>query len=377
MIVHTLRCRNIRNHVFSEVHFGSGVNVISGANGHGKTSLLECISLIALTKSFVPGPDKSWIRAGEDQCDIKALCTSTHGTACEISMHAEKRVKEFALGDEPITPRALLGTVPVVAMSPDMRAITTGGPSERRKMLDIALSQSDSVYLDNLVRYKKALQQRNALLKDADGIGDMAGFDAWTETLCTLGAAVVSKRIQFVSQLRERVKEWYATIAQSNEHVHIVYKCEGLADEDSEGESGNTVSLLESRFRDAFRAIESREMRNGRTLIGPHLDDLHLELHDMPFRDAASQGQHKTMLISLKLAEFSLLRDRCRETPIVLFDDVFSELDAQRAHNVVEVLARDAQVFVTTTDEHVLADIREQGPEYQAYRVEHGTVTQL
>jgi DNA replication and repair protein RecF len=257
---------------------------------------------------------------------------------------AEKRF--LINGVEPERKSAVIGRFPFVVLSPEHDAITSGAPGDRRRWLDILLSQVSSVYLEELLEYRRALQQRNRILLEARleqrEVSETIG--PWTEALVRHGTLVLERRREFVAAFRERFAAEYSLLAGGGEEAEISYRCSVEADE-GRGDAG-----LADAFQDALLRRRSDEVRRGTTLVGPHRDDLSFGLNGVRLQDYGSQGQHKTCLVALKFAEREYLADQREELPQFLLDDLFSELDADRAARILGRLGGMGQCVITTTD---------------------------
>jgi DNA replication and repair protein RecF len=357
----TVTLHNLRNHTDSTVELAPRVNVFCGMNGHGKTSILEAVSLCALSTTFVPCDEKALIRRGEDSCFAAVTAYSDLQTPYKVSVqlsHTERKLITSSLGKR-LTPQDIIGEMPMIALSPDFKAITAGAPSDRRRFLDSTLSQASKLYMSDMLTLKKILKQRNSLLhaaKHGEPI-DSILLDTWTDALITTSTAIVCKRWAFVREFNAYVRAAYANISGGREDVQMQYTPDALPAhlfENADTGSGSSAELSAERvhaaFAEIFREVAAQERRRGTTAAGPHKDEIVFTVAGGVAREAASQGQHKTLLIALKTAEFQYLRDVRAETPILLLDDIFSELDSMRAANVFDLLRSGAQTFVTTTD---------------------------
>jgi DNA replication and repair protein RecF len=251
----------------------------------------------------------------------------------------------------------VIGLFPIVVLSPGDFALTGGSPSERRIFMDMVLSQISRSYLEELVEYRRALKQRNKVLLDAKLTGalDIGILSAWTDALVTHGTRVMAERWEFVKEFQPHFTEAYLTLVEHGEAPSLVYKPSFVFDP-------TTGKVIEDFYFAASR-LERAERMRGATLVGPHRDDLEFVLNDLPIREFASQGQHKTFLVALKIAEFHYIKSKLDESPAMLLDDVMTELDYSRATRAVRAISTLGQAFLTSTemlnfDEKVL-DMRE------------------
>jgi len=369
MVVRSLSLEHFRNHRTTAVHFGAGVNVLLGNNGQGKTNILEALSFIGLTKSFFGAPERTVVQFGAEGFEIEATVCGDRGTEDTVRVVYDDRSaeKRFLInGVAPERRSAVIGRFPFVVLSPEHDAITSGAPGDRRRWMDILLSQVSAVYLDELLEYRRALQQRNRLLLEArlEQRPVAPQIEPWTEALVRHGAVVLQRRGELVAGFRERFAAEYALLAGGTERAEIAYSgtvaMEGTLD----------AGELARAFLKALEQRRQDEVRRGTTLAGPHRDDLTFSLDGVRLQEYGSQGQHKTCLVALKFAEREYLEEQREERPQFLLDDLFSELDAERAARILERLGRMGQCVITTTDARVFS-----APPFPVsrYRVEAGT----
>ncbi len=348
-----LLLRQFRNHAETALEFSSGLNLLLGDNGEGKTNVLEGISYLCLGRSFHGASDASVAQIGTDGFLARGVLASDGGVQYKVesAYEAASGTKRVSVGGSEIGRRTdLIGQFPVVVLAPEHAAITAGGPAERRRFLDLTVSQASRVYLEDLVEYRRALRQRNKALLDAKLARRSPGaaIGPWTELLVQSGSRIALRRREFAHEFRPYVDRAFAALTGIDEQPSLHYRSEILPS------SSMTVEAANDAFRKALDAAEHEEAKAGTTLVGPHRDELDLTINELAVREYASQGQHKTFLVGLKLAEFSFLKDRCNETPLLLLDDVFSELDAHRCRHLLDLVATAGQAFVTATDERLV-----------------------
>lgn len=348
-----LQLRRFRNHAETTLEFSPGLNLILGDNGEGKTNILEGISYLCLGRSFFGASDATVLQIGAEGFRVGGMIASDGGVEyrVESEFNAANGNKTTSVGGSEVARRTeLIGQFPIVVLSPENSAITVGGPAERRRFLDLTLSQAGRLYLEDLLEYRKALRQRNKVLLDAKLARRAPGaaLDPWSSLLVERGARLAVRRREFVEEFTPYVERAFATIAGEQERPNLGYESEIL-------HGGNaSIGDAMNAFRDALAISAGEEAKTGTTLVGPHRDELVLQINGLAVREFASQGQHKTFLVGLKLAEFSYLKDRRKETPLMLLDDVFSELDIHRCRHLLELVSDSGQVFVTATDERVV-----------------------
>jgi len=275
-------------------------------------------------------------------------------------------------GVPPETLASVIGRFPLVVLSPENGAITLGGPGERRKFLDLTLSQVSRAYLGEILEYRKALRQRNRLLADARQRGSCPPgvLEPWTESVIVSGSSVALRRAEFVREFREYVARAYRDVVPDGERPEVSYVCT-FAPPETPSARAYAESLAA-----ALAARSADERRRGLTLAGPHRDDIRLTINGMDVGRFASQGQHRTLLVALKLAEYAYVKERRQETPMLLLDDVFSELDGGRIRRILALAAELGQVMITTTAGGVFAGAIDWGERHRRFTVEHGTCRQ-
>ncbi|MCL5267288.1 MAG: DNA replication/repair protein RecF [Bacteroidetes bacterium] len=338
-----IRLENFRNHSESSLEFTPGVNLIIGGNAQGKTSILEALSYVCLTKSFLQQADLTVPKFGSDLFAIDAAMEGDRSVMnhARVVYGSGTGKKYFLNRNEIRRSSEVIGMFPIVMLSPGDFTLTTGSPAERRKFADMVLSQISRSYLEELVEYRRALKQRNKILLDGkiSNILDKEMLDAWTDALVAHGAKIITKRDEFVLDFQETFKSAYATLVESGEVPGLYYEPSFKAS-DAIGET----------FHRELEKVFKVERARGATLVGPHRDDIGFILNDRSLKEFASQGQHKTFLVALKIAEFHYIRKMLGETPVMLLDDVMTELDYKRATRTIGVISGLGQTFITSTD---------------------------
>ena len=343
--------RQFRNHDCTELDFGTTTNAFLGDNGHGKTNVLEALSFLCLTKSFYASSDTTALQQGKDFFEVRGTLLSDVGVEHDVRVAYDSRTNQkkiFIDGNEPETFSSVIGQFPIVVLSPENNNITFGTPSDRRRFMDLVISQSSRVYMEDMLEYRRALRQRNKILSDASrGMGNAALLEPWDETLSVHGAKVLLKRAVFFEEFAPFITRAYETVAQEMETPSVEYMPQVAA------APHDSAEIIYGRFREKLEEKRRDELRIGSTLVGPHRDEAAFSLNGLQLRAYASQGQHKTFLIALKIAEFFYLSERCAETPVILLDDVFTELDDTRARKLLSLIDSLGQSFITTTNEQV------------------------
>jgi DNA replication and repair protein RecF len=373
MILSGVKLNNFRNHAATEIGFGPGINALLGENGQGKTNVLEAVSYLSLTKSFYAAGDADALQIGKDAFAVEGGLIGGGGEVAHtvhVSYTRDPPAKSFLIdGTAPDRLSSVIGRFPLVILSPENNAITFGGPAERRKFMDLTLSQVSRVYLDDLLEYRRVLRQRNRILTDARLRGaPVAGIlEPWTENLARYGGRIAYRRRLFVEEFRSFIRSAYRDLVPATEEPEMQYRCGfnpgGAADPDG----------LTSALRSAMDEKRGEELRRGVSLAGPHRDELALTINGIGVQQFASQGQHKTLLVALKVAEFFYVRERREEIPLFLLDDVFSELDAGRAARILSLAAGIGQTMITTTSDAVFGSSIVWGDHHRRFIVERGT----
>jgi DNA replication and repair protein RecF len=354
-----------KNYESQTVSFTEGINGIVGPNGMGKTNLLDAVYYLCMSKSRFPVSDRLLIRHGADFFRLEGRF-QRDGKEEKVVVKLPRGGKKVVERDDAPYERISehVGRYPVVMIAPDDIQLALEGSEERRRFIDNTLSQIDPVYLGHLITYNQVLRQRNAWLKQA---GEGAG--AWNETLLSAfdrqllepAAYIFNRRNTFLDRFVPLFQEHYAAISGDQEQVACAYKSQ-LADQPLE------ELLLENRDKD--RILQ-------RTNAGIHKDDLVFLIDEYPVKQFASQGQLKSFVLSLKLAQYELLRQEIGQPPILLLDDLFAKLDRHRvAHLVAWIVGRDfGQVFISDTELERLSEVvKAQTQEYRFFEVEKGTI---
>ncbi|NOX38784.1 MAG: DNA replication/repair protein RecF [Calditrichaeota bacterium] len=361
-----LRLNHFRNYQDATIPFQEGINILYGPNGAGKTNILEAIYYLAITKSFRTSIDKHLIFSARDMFRIQGLFHTTQGQ--EIVAHIAysiTRGKHLSVNGQKITRFAdYIGDIPVVLLCPSDLSLSQGSPQQRRRFLDVLLSQSSKIYLHHLVQYRRALKQRNLLLQQT-AVEDSL-LESWEENLIKNGVLLIQKRLEVVEELSHRVQELYQRLSKTGDKVKMVYR--------SRINPGKGQDL-ETVYRETLRSHRPMEKELGSTLVGPHRDDLLFLINGKPMKTFASQGEHKTFVIALKLAEYHYLQRQKSETPILLFDDIFGELDADRITQMLNHLGSMGQVFVTTTSRNFFEKVGNALADVHYYYVKEGTIS--
>ncbi len=357
---------NFRNYSEATLNFSEGIHIIHGENGAGKTSILEAIHYQRPTKSSLTTTDKHQIRHDEAMFRIEVSFSDSQGNDMDPNLaYTRDQGKHLtANGQKAQKFSEYIGEVPLVLLHPADLSLSQGSPQQRRRFLDVLLSQSSKLYLHHLIQYNRSLKQRNQLLQTP--YSDVNLLSSWEENLISHGTEIILKRRRTATQLSELVSSYYRELSKSDDDVEVEYKC-NVSQKDDEGN-------LEEAYRRLFATKRNMEIENGSTMLGPHRDDLIFRINGNPMKVVASQGEHKTFVIALKLAEFQHLEQQRSEAPILLFDDIFGELDSGRIYLMLQQLGNMGQVFVTTTSANFFEKMHDMETPTHYYLVTDGSV---
>lgn len=342
-----------RNYEYLSRKWHPGINIFLGNNAQGKTNLLESLYVLAVGKSHRTSKDKEWILFGEPFAYIKALVMKKNGPVTLDVIVSEKGKKVKINGLEQRRLSDFIGTLNAVMFAPEDLDIVKGAPNQRRRFMDMEIGQVSPTYLYNLSNYNKILMQRNQLLKSIarrEKKRDL--IEIWNQQLVEYGVKVVLKRAYFIEKLEQWAKEIHAQITNNKEELCIQYESSldfaNLRSEDA----------LKEQYIMQLQQMFEKELERGSTLVGPHRDDLIFYINQQDVQVFGSQGQQRTTALSVKLAEIELIHEEIGEYPILLLDDVFSELDDQRQSDLLKSIKDKCQTFITTTSiDGISADI--------------------
>ncbi|MDH6354900.1 DNA replication and repair protein RecF [Dysgonomonas sp. PH5-45] len=363
MILERISILNFKNIGQSELSFSPKLNCFLGNNGMGKTNLLDVIYYLSFCKSHSNAVDSQNINHDSDMALIQGWYDvegRKEEFLCSLKRRHKKVFKRNKKEYEKLSEH--IGTLPLVMTSPEDTEFITGGSDTRRKLMDQVLSQLDKEYLHALIRYNKALQQRNALLKTGNGMADDTLFDLWEEQMVNESAIVFSRRKNFIEQFTPTFQRYYDFICCRNEKVELTYRSQ----------------LHESDLASMLKDSRGRDTILGFTTAGIHRDDLEMHLGEYLIKKTGSQGQRKTYAIAFKLAQFAFLVNAGITTPILLLDDIFDKLDSLRVKQIITLVLQEnfGQIFITDTNrEHLSEMLREIGGDYRLFFVEQGSVT--
>lgn len=345
MYLQELQLQNFRNYASADLHFGRGINVLLGANAQGKTNLLEAIYALALTRSHRTANDHDLINWQAKTAQVAGRVVKGSGTTpLELTFSRQgKRAKINHLEQARLS--QYVGQLNVILFAPEDLAIVKGAPTVRRRFMDMEFGQMNPRYLYNLSRYRTLLKQRNQYLKDLQHHRqhDQLFLDVLTDQLAAYGADIIHQRLVLLQRLEQWAQTIHAEISQHHETLTFHYATQ-VAE----------TALTDSKtICDALTALyhkqRDKELYQGTTLVGPHRDDLRFQVNDKNVQTFGSQGQQRTTALSVKLAEIELMKAETGEYPVLLLDDVLSELDDARQTHLLTAIQDKVQTFITTT----------------------------
>jgi DNA replication and repair protein RecF len=361
--------RNFRNYSELSLETDHPVNVFIGQNAQGKTNLLEAIYALALTKSHRTHNDKELIGWNGSSSTVYGEVNKKYGVSkLELTLAAQgKKAKVNGLEQRKLS--EFIGSVNVVLFAPEDLNIVKGSPSVRRRFLDMEIGQVYPSYLHYLSQYQKILLQRNNVLKQFySGKGASTGLlEVWNEQLAQAGTKIIQRRQHFIKKLQKWAEQIHSGITAGGEALTVSYK------PSFEVQSFQEETVLIDQFMIKLSQVKEQELRRGTTLIGPHRDDLLFHINGKEVQTYGSQGQQRTTALSLKLAEIELISEEIGEYPLLLLDDVLSELDSNRQTQLIEIFQDKVQTFITTTGMESVHMDKLHG--LAVYRVNQGSVT--
>ncbi|MGN1022099.1 MAG: DNA replication/repair protein RecF [Lachnospiraceae bacterium] len=359
MYIKSLQLADFRNYETLSLEFSPGTNILYGDNAQGKTNILEALYLVATTKSHRSVRDRDMIRFGCQEGHIRTVLIK-NGVDYQVDMHLRAaKTKGLAVNGQKLKRASqLMGLLHIVFFSPEDLTIVKNGPAYRRHFLDMELCQLDGNYLYNLNHYNRIVDQRNKLLKEIwNNPGLEATLEVWDDQLADYGGKIIARRREFMNSLAQLIGDIHLKLSGGKEHLSLLYQPDTEADQLRD-------RLLQNRERDKY--LKS-------TSVGPHKDDFSFVCNEIDLRKFGSQGQQRTCALSLKLAEIELVKKMIGDSPVLMLDDVLSELDTSRQNTLLDSLGG-IQTFITCTglDEFVSHRFAID----RLYRVENGVVTQ-
>ena len=334
MYVETLALRNFRNYEALDIIFSDKINILYGDNAQGKTNILESIYLSATTRSHKRAKEKDIIRFGEEESHIR-LNIKKRDVGHRIDVHLKKiGNKGIAIDGIPIKKSTeLFGLINIIIFSPEDLSVVKSSPGERRRFMDMEICQLSRIYYSNLSKYNKVLDQRNNTLKQIayrNGVEDV--LDVWDDQLVDVGSSIIKERQNFINMLNDVIKEIHKNLTSEGEEIELKYE----------------PNVESDNFADVLKEKRNIDIKNTTTMSGPHRDDFGIFINNVDVRKYGSQGQQRTAALSLKLAEIELVKKIINDNPILLLDDVMSELDSKRREALLNSI-KDIQTIITCT----------------------------
>lgn len=357
MYIKSIELMNFRNYENLSMEFHPEKNILYGDNAQGKTNILEALYYCGMTKSHKGSKEKEIIRINQKEAHIR-MFVEKKGVTRKIDMHLKRnKAKGVAIDGIPIRKSSeLIGMVNIVFFSPEDLGIIKHGPSERRRFVDMELCQLDKVYFHHLAKYNQIINQRNNLLKQISFEKSLLEtLDIWDEQLIEYGTRIIQRRKQHIENLNEIIMPIHEKLSGGKEHLVLQYEA-NTSDEEF------ALKVKQNRERDLYQKM---------TNVGPHRDDVRFSIQDIDIRKYGSQGQQRTSALSLKLAEIEIIKQAVGDNPILLLDDVLSELDRNRQNYLLDSI-QDIQTVITCTGLEEF--IQERLKINQVYKVVNGTV---
>jgi len=362
MRLNSLSILNYKNIREAELVFSPKINCFIGNNGMGKTNILDAVYFLSFCKSHSNSIDTQNIMHSAEFCLLQgkySLGENTEEIYCGMKLRQKKQFKRNKKEYERLSDH--IGLLPLVLVSPDDSVLISEGSDERRKFVDGVISQYNKTYLNQLLQYNNALKQRNALLKSESKIDDSV-LDIWEDQMALYGTYIHEQRKKFIDEFVPIFQNFYSYISGGNEQISLSYK-----------------SQHEDRdIKESMVSTRERDFLIGYSTQGVHKDELEMLLDGYPIKRVGSQGQNKTYLISLKLAQFDFLKRTHNLSPLLLLDDIFDKLDSNRVKKIVELVSGDTfgQIFITDTNrEHLDLILQQLGQESTIFRVENGEIS--
>ncbi len=367
MEIRKLHIVQFKNYQEAEISFFEGVNCFIGPNGSGKTNILDAIHYLSMCRSYLNPIDSQNIRFEQSFFMLQSVWNKDGQEVdlyCGVKKGQKKIFKKNKAEYDKLAEH--IGSFPAVMISPYDRNLISEGSEVRRKWMDGIISQFDRRYLENLMRYNRILDQRNALLKNQlkNGFFDRESFEVWDEQLLETGRSISTKRQEFLKEFIPIFQLFYDELGASGESVNLIYKSQ----------------LIEGDFRSLLAVNMDRDKHLGYTSVGIHKDDLIFELNAYPIKKFGSQGQQKSYLIALRLAQYEWLKKHLNQNPLLLLDDIFDKLDNNRVEKLMQMVSNHSfgQVLVTDTDEERVKRIFDSIQEpFRMFKVESGKIEQI
>lgn len=365
MYLKYLQLVNFKNYEEAEINLNSGINCFTGKNGAGKTNILDAVYYLSMCKSYMNVLDRQNIRFNEQFFSIKGewvkdeLKSEIH---CAVKVNAKKIIRKNKKEYEKLADH--IGQYPVVMISPYDRDLISEGSELRRKWIDGIISQQDKSYLEHLIKYNRVLEQRNALLKNMyeHGLFDRESIEVWNVQMCELGQQIYERRKLFIEEFVATFQEKYRFLGHEEENVEFEYRSQ----------------LHDDSFEDLLKVFERKDALSHYSNVGIHKDDLIFTINGHPIKKFGSQGQQKSFIIALRLAQFEWLKNHLGVMPVLMLDDVFDKLDQERVKKLLQLVSEHyfGQVLITDTDTERMMNVFSQVEnEFSIFEVNQGVAS--
>ena len=363
MYIKNVKLTNFRNYKTASAEFFHGVNLITGQNGQGKTNLAESLVVASHTKSPRTSKHKDMILWGEEKSIVELIVNRNFGDVKISYELGQEENKKFFINDSPVNKLSeVFGNLVIVYFSPTEMKIIAGGPQERRDFMDTDISELSGQYYNLVQRYTKVLDQRNKLLKNRfDRKMVLDQIDVFSEQLASLAAPIIKTRRNFIKKIAPLAHDVMIELSGGKEDLKIEYF----------GIGGETTAEIKTNLLRAYQVNLEKDLELGYTLVGPHRDDVKILINDVEAKDFASQGQQRSIVLALKMAEMEIFEKELGEKPVLILDDVFSELDNKR-QKMLYKLMENTQVIVTGT----AVKFKPEG-EYVIKKIKNATITHM
>ncbi|NOS84050.1 MAG: DNA replication/repair protein RecF [Ignavibacteria bacterium] len=387
MILEDLFLADFKNYHNCSFSFSPKLNFIYGENGNGKTNILEAVSMLCYTKSFLMNAEADCVKYGENAFEITGNFKNRVDSKSTVKFlyHSEENVKQLICDNDKVTrSNDFLGRFPLVVLSPYDLKLTMGLQQDRRRNFDLLISQISRVYLNDLRKYSKIIKQKNSLLKDNlitkrysnKELKELVGV--WNSELLDLAVKLMIRRLDFIEEFKSYITSCFERIVGNRYSPVISYQSEIFEEADI---TGYNIDTLKNKLQSVLEEKLDAEIKRGISLAGPHRDNYMFYMNKsgemFEMRTSASQGEHKTFVVALKLSEFGYINENLKHTntgePVLLLDDVFSELDKGRIKRISELITDFNQVFVTTTDKDHFGILKNNFTDSRTFYIVNGT----
>lgn len=366
---------NFRNHVETRIDWAPHLNVITGPNGSGKTSLIDAIHYLCMSRSFVSNTDMYVVNQDESYFMIKGHFEGQIRSEFDVSCsYSRGDGKKIFVNDSPLEKLSdLIGMVPVVTLTPDDKKLTLEGPAERRSYIDSFISQISPAYLRDLIEFRRIRKQRNTLLQEYRGSTSVleSYLEPWNVQLVESGSRIVAKRYEVLEKLKGYLAKDYAMISGMDLTTNLEYQTFCTP--------GNDPKAIEEAYYKELDKVQDKEIEREITTVGPHRDEIVFYLDDFELRRYGSQGQHRLFALSLKLAQLHYYSDELDDLPILMLDDVFGDLDLNKTEILLTALQQHkGQIFITSANPVPFKDyVTFDGENNRFYKVNDGKVEEV